>query len=237
MTSSGTYNWGLSNAEAVFAAFERVQIRMPELRQEHMATARRELNDLFVELSNRQVNLWKVQLNTVSLTAGIGTYTLPSNVVMVLDAYRSVNYGATNQTDIYTTPISRTEYATYAAKTTPGPPIVYWFDRTITPTVTFYPYPDPGGPYTWAYYAAIQIQDANLPGGETPDLPYRWLGVLVAGLALRLARCYPPSGIDPIAFKADRQADYDKAWMYAAGQDTENVNFSLGVALDSYYRR
>src|SRR5215831_16926590 len=99
MTSSGTYNYSLSNGEAVLAAFERAQVRAPELRQEHMLTARRELNDLFVELSNRQVNLWKVELISQTLTQGTATYTIPARVVMILDAYRSLNYGTTSQTD------------------------------------------------------------------------------------------------------------------------------------------
>lgn len=237
MASSGTYNYSLSNGEAVLAAYERVQIRAPELRQEHMLTARREINDLFVELSNRQVNLWKVQLNTISLVQGTPTYSIPSNVVMILDAYRSLNYGTSNQTDSYVTPMSRTEWASIANKSSQGPPTSYWFDRLISPTVTMWPEPDGNGPYTWAYYAVLQMQDANLPGGETPDLPYRWLGVLVAGLALRLARCYPPQGVDQLAFKADRQKDYDQAWQWAAAQDTENVPFTIAPAIGAYYRR
>lgn len=237
MASSGTYNYSLSNGEAVLAAYERVQIRAPELRQEHMLTARREINDLFVELSNRQVNLWKVQLNTISLVQGTPTYSIPSNVVMILDAYRALNYGTSNQTDSYVTPMSRTEWASIANKSSQGPPTSYWFDRLISPTVTMWPEPDGNGPYTWAYYAVLQMQDANLPGGETPDLPYRWLGVLVAGLALRLARCYPPQGVDQLAFKADRQKDYDQAWQWAAAQDTENVPFTIAPGIGAYYRR
>lgn len=237
MASSGAYNYSLSNGEAVLAAYERVQIRAPELRQEHMLTARREINDLFVELSNRQVNLWKVQLNTISLVQGTPTYSIPSNVVMILDAYRSLNYGTSNQTDSYVTPMSRTEWASIANKSSQGPPTSYWFDRLISPTVTMWPEPDGNGPYTWAYYAVLQMQDANLPGGETPDLPYRWLGVLVAGLALRLARCYPPQGVDQLAFKADRQKDYDQAWQWAAAQDTENVPFTIAPGIGAYYRR
>lgn len=236
-SSSGTYNYTISNGEAVLAAYERVQIRAPEIRQEHMLTARRELNGLFVELSNRQVNLWKVQLNSISLTQGVGIYTIPSNVVMILDAYLTLNNGQQNQTDRYITPISRTEYASYAAKQTQGPPTVYWFDRLISPTVTLYPYPDGSGPYVINYYCCLQQQDANLPGGEIPDLPYRWLDVLVAGLALRLARVYPPQGVDPLAFKADRKADYDEAWKWAASQDTENVPLTLAPSLGAYHRR
>lgn len=229
MTSSGTYNYSLSNGEAILAAFERVQVFLPELRQEHFLTARREINDLFVELSNRQVNLWHVEQLSVSLVQGTVTYSIPSRVVMILDAYQSLNSGTVNQTDIYLTPLSRTIYASIANKFTQGPPTSYWFDRLINPTITMWPVPDSGGPYVFNYYAVSQLQDANIPGGETPDMPYRWLGVLVAGLAVRLARVYRPALLN------DRKADYAEAWGYAAGTDTENVPVTFTPAMSSYY--
>ncbi len=229
MTSSGTYDFALSNGEGVLAALERVQIRAPSIRQEHMYSARRELNLLFSELANRQVNLWKVELITLALTQGTATYSVPGRVVMILDSYRSINSGSTDQTNIYTTPISRTEYASYATPQTQGPPIVFWFDRLISPTVTFYPTPDGNGPYQWNYYACTQMQDANLPSGETPDVPYRALDMLVAGLAYRMARIYAP------ALEAVRKADYDLAWNFFGAQDTENVNVSIQPAVSAYY--
>jgi len=229
VTSSGTYSYTLLNSEAVLAAFERAGIRAPELRQEHMLTARRELNDLFVELSNRQVNLWSVQQLSVSLVQATATYSIPSNVVMILDAYRTLNNGTTSQIDSYLTPVSRTIYASIANKFSPGPPTQYWFDRLINPTVTMWPVPDSGGPYVFNYYAVSQLQDANLPGGETPNLPYRWLGVLLTGLAHRLARVYAPDK------EAARKADYVEAWGYAAAQDTENVPTTFTPTLSSYY--
>lgn len=239
MTSSGTYAYSLSNGEAVLAAFDRIQLRYPAILQHHMVTARREINLLFSEWANRGPNLWEVP-NTptqLSLVQGTANYTLPSNVVMVLDAYRSINTGTSSETDIYMKPISRPEYASYAQKQTQGPPIVFWFERRITPTITFYPVPDGGGPYVFNYYPVTQIQDANLPGGETPDLPYRWFDSLVAGLALRLGRAYPPQGVDLMQFKAGLKAEYDEAWRIAASQDTENVPVTLMPSLGAYYHR
>lgn len=236
MTASGTYNFSLSNGEAVLAAFERCQLRLPELRQEHLASARRELNLLFAELANRQVNLFKVELNTINLVQGTATYDVPARTVMILDSYRSINTGSSNQTNIYMTPISRTEYASYATPQTQGPPTVYWFDRLISPTVTFYPTPDGNGPYVWNYYSCAQMQDANLPGGETPDVVYRALSMLVAGLAYYLSLSWPPAGVDQLAFQASRKAEFDRSFMFFAGQDVENVNFAILPQLSGYYR-
>jgi hypothetical protein len=150
---------------------------------------------------------------------------------MILDAYISQNYGTSSQTDRYITPISRTVYASIANKQTTGYPTSFWYDRLESPTITFWPVPDSNGPYTLNYYACTQMQDANLPAGETPDLPYRWLDVMVSGLSYRLAKSYAPQ------LEAIRSADYDKAMRIAQAQDTENVNFSLSPNLNSYYRR
>lgn len=230
MASSGTYNFSPSNGEVVLAAYERIQIRVPELRQEHMQTARREINFLFSGLSNLQPNLWEVNLTSQALTQGTATYAVNPNVVMILDAYITLNQGQTNQTDRYITPISRTEYASYATKQTQGFPTTFWFDRLESPTFTLWPVPDSNGPYTMNYYVCTQMQDANLPGGETPDVPYRWYDALVAGLSHRLARVYAPS------LEATRKADAAEAWRIAAAQDTENVPVSLVPQLSVYYR-
>jgi len=235
MASSGTYNFTLTNGEATLAALERVQIRHPEIRQEHMLTARREINLLFSEWSNRQVNLWEVTQLTVSLVQGTASYSIPSNVVMILDAYRSLNFGTATQIDSFMYPISRSIYATIADKFDQAPPTTFWFDRLINPTVTMWPVPDSGGPYTFVYYGVTQVQDANIPSGETPNIPYRWLDALVAGMAYRLARVYPHQ--DRPSLETDRKRDYDEAWGVAASQDTENVPFTITPSISTYYYR
>jgi hypothetical protein len=229
MTSSGTYNYSLSVGEAVIAAYERVRIRAPSIRQEHMLTARREVNLLFSEWSNNGVNLWKVELISLTLVDGTASYDVPTRVVMILDGYLRLNDGESDQTDRYIMPISRTDYASYAAKLTEGIPTVYWFNRLISPTVTFYPVINDSG-CLFNYYAAVQIQDAALTSGQTPDVPYLWLDAMVAGLSYRLARIYAPE------LEAQRKADAKEAWDIAAEQNIENVPVKISPAIGRYYR-
>jgi len=237
-SSSGAYTFLPSNGECVLAAFERVYIRAPELRQEHMLTARRELNMLFVEWSNRQPNLWLVVRNQVVLTPGIATITLPSQTVLVLDASIVLNFGTANESRRYITPISRTEYLSYANQQTPGPPTVWWMDRLIAPTLTFYPVPDSNGPYTFDYFSCTQMQDANLAGGEIPYVPYRWVDALVNGLTARFARLYPPPpSMDALAFRKLCKDDAEESWKIAAAQDIEPTPLVLSPSLVGYYRR
>ncbi len=231
MASSGTYAFSPSNGEIVLAAYERVQIRAPSIRQEHMLTARREVNFLLSGWSNKTPNLWEVALVSQALTQGTATYNVDAKVVMILDAYVSLDQGTTDQTDRYITPISRTEYASFATKQTQGFPTSFWFDRLISPTVTLWPVPDGNGPYYLNYYVCTQMQDANLAGGETPDVPYRFLDAMVADLSHRVSRVYKPE------LEAIRKADAKDAWDIAASQDTENVPLSIAPGIGGYYRR
>jgi hypothetical protein len=221
----------LTNGSVVLSAYERCQLRAPELRQEHMLSGYREFNLMLAQISNLQPNLWKVIRTQTTLVSGVATIALPAQTVMVLDASVVLNFGTQNESRRYITPISRTEYLSFANQQTPGPPTQFWFDRINPPTVTFYPVPDNNGPYTFDFFSCLQVQDANLPAGETPDIPYRWLDFCVAGLAHRLSRIYAPT------LEALRKVDADEAWKIAAAQDTENVPFMLAPGLASYYRR
>lgn len=231
MASSGTYAFLPSNGEVILSAFERIQMRMPELRQEHFNSAYKELNLAMVKFGNLQPNLWKVELDSFALTQGVATYPIPAKVVMILDAYYALNSGTSNQTNRYMTPISRTIFASLAQPQSQGPPTQYWFDRLESPTVSFYPTPDGNGPYIFDYYACVQMQDANLRNGETPDIPYLWLDALVSEGAYRMARIYKPE------LEAVRKADAKEAWEIAAAQNTENVPFTLAPQISGYYKR
>lgn len=231
MASSGTYAFSPSNGELVLAAYERIQIRAPSLRQEHMLSARRELNFLFAQWGNSSPNLWEVIRTQTTLTAGTASYSIPGKTIMILDASIVLNFGQSDESRRYITPISRTEYLSFANQQVPGQPTCYWFDRLISPTVTFWPVPDANGPYTFDYFSCTQIQDANLASGETPDVPLRWFDAIVAGMSHRLARIYAPP------LEKDRKMDAQEAWGIAATQDTENVPVTFAPSIASYYRR
>lgn len=227
MSTSGTTSFNLSNASIAVAAYSRLQIRRTALLAEHMIDAYTEFNLMLSSIANLQPNLWKVDLVSVPLIAGQSTYSVAPSTVMILDAY--ISYGSPN-VDRLIFPISRTEYASYPNKTSQGVPSVFWFDRLSSPTVTLWLVPDSTSAYTLNYYRCSQVQDANLPSGETPDVPYRWLDALVAGLAHRLARIWKPE------LEAQRAVDAEKAWNIASTQDVENVGLTISPGVGSYYR-
>ena len=230
MTTSGTTLYNPSIGEVVLYSFNLCQIRSTSIAQEHLNSARQAMNMMLSRWSNMGPDLWKVDTETITLVAGQSTYPVPADTIMILDMYARTPSGTTN-TDRIMMPISRTEYASYPNKAQQGFPTVVWFDRLISPTVTIWPVPDgSGNPTTITYYRVTQIQDANLPGGETIDIPYRWLDAFSNGLAYYLSRIWQPQ------LTAQLKAEADEAYQIAANQDTENVGVFISPQIAPYFR-
>jgi hypothetical protein len=226
--SSGTTSFSLSNASIAVAAFSRLQIRRTALLAEHLQDAYTETNLMLSKFSNLQVNLWTVDLVSVPLIQGQATYNVDPSTIQILDAY--ISFTGSTENDRLIFPVSRTEYASYPNKAATGTPSVFWYDRLINPTITLWYVPDASNTYTLNYYRCVQVQDANLPAGETPDVPYRWLDCMVAELSYRLSRLWKPE------LEAVRKADAQEAWNVAASQDVENVQLTIAPGIDSYFR-
>ena len=225
MTSSATYAFSQSNSDIVLGALGRIKIRPTEIVTEHLRQASRQLNMLLVEFANKQPNLFSSENQVVTLVAGTATYTLTARTIMILIATYRTGSG-TSQNDKVLWPVSTVEYQSYPNKLTQAAPTVYWFDRQITPQITFYP--TPNAAELVELRCVRQIQDANLASGETPDTPYRALDALEAGLAYRLSRFYAPD------LEQVRKADAAEAWAIFATQDTENVPVYITPLIGAY---
>ena len=174
-------------------------------------------------------NLWTIQLQSIPLVAGAATYSIPAETRMILSSY--IRYSTNPTLDRYMYPIGRDEYAAITTKSIQAFPSQYWFDRLISPTVTFYPVPDGAYSYDFFYYAALQVQDAQIVNGQNIQIPYRFFDAITADLAHRLARIYRPD------LEAVRKADRDEAWLLAATDDTEWTPLYITPGLSGYYRR
>ena len=226
---SGTYSFAPSGGEIIIGAFQRVQIRPTEITVSHLQTAVLELNLLQAKFGSQQPNLWDVDLQSLPLTRGQATYSIPAETVMITNAYVRTGTG-TSIVDRMIFPISQTEYAAISNKATQGSPTQFWFNRLISPTITFYLTPDGNGPYTVNYYRVRTLQDALATNGYNVEVPSRFMDAIIAGLAHRLARVYAPQLEDK------RKMDADEAWTVAATQDTENVNLYIAPSISGYYR-
>lgn len=228
--TSGTYNFSPTGGEFILNAFDRIQVRPTEIEQNQMQRAVMELNLALTRFNTMPgQNLWTIDLQSIPLIQGTATYSIPAETRMILSAF--IRYSTTPQLDRYMFPISRDEYAAISTKTTQGFPSQYWFDRLVSPTITFYLVPDGGYPYDFFYYRARQIQDATVINGQNLELPTRFFDAITADLAHRLARIYRPE------LEQMRKADRDEAWSIAAAEDTEWVPMYITPSLSGYYRR
>ena len=116
--------------------------------------------------------------------------------------------------DIGITRVSRQEYLTTPSKTTQGRPTQVYIDRQITPTLTVWPTPE-NSTDSLIYYRIRRIQDADA-ATNNPDIPFRFLPCLVAGLAFHISLKKAPQRTQIL------KAFYGEEFERAASQDIEH---------------
>ncbi len=203
-------------------AWERCGKQAGEITVTMIASMRRSMNLVLSRWANRGVNLWTVTANTIPLVAGTATYALPATLIDVLDTYvRTANAGTA--TDIAMTPMSRETYAELPYKAQPGRPIMFWFDRTLTPSLTVWPVPDTTTTYSLVYYAFNQTGDVDPTMGNLfgSSMPYRFTEAYVAAVAASLAQKWSPER----AVVLDTYAK--EVWEESAAEDREKTTTSI----------
>jgi hypothetical protein len=219
MATSGTATFNLDLNEYVEEAFERCGA---ELRTGYdLRTARRSLNLLFADWSNRGINMWTIEQGQQVLTAGTNTYTLPADTVDLIE--HVIRTGAGNvstQTDLTITRISVSTYSSIPNKLQQARPIQVYINRqAAAPQFTVWPTPDNSQTYTFVYWRLRRIQDAGAGGTYTQDIPFRFLNALVSGLAYYLSMKIPGAMERMQVLKAQ----YDQDWDLASTEDREKA--------------
>jgi hypothetical protein len=113
-------------------------------------------------------------------------------------------------------------------KNATGRPIQVWIQRlsgatdaagdVVYPQIHVWPSPDSSQTYTFVYWRLRRLQEAG-NGINGQDIPFRFLPVLVSGLAYNLARKIPGAEARLQMLKAD----YDEQWDLAATEDREKA--------------
>jgi hypothetical protein len=228
INTSGSYQFAPSMGETVLYSYGMCGVRRTALTQSHFEDARLSTGMLLGRWSADGVNLWQVDLQCIQLVQGCATYDVPSNTIVMLDGYYTLNSGA-NEIDRIMLPVSRSEYASYPNKQSQGAPTVFWFDRLLAPKVTLWPTPN-GQQAAFKYYRLRQTQDANLQNGQNVEIPYYFFEAYALGLAYRLAIIYAPDRV------ASLKALADEAWAISSKQNTETANMYISPMLSQYYR-
>ena len=222
MATSGVADFNMDFTEIAEEAFERAG---QELRSGYdLRTARRSMNLLTIEWANRGINMWTIEQGTVALEQGTNTYDLPADTIDVLEhVIRTSPGSASSQTDLNISRISVSTYSTIPNKLTQARPIQVWVQRLRdNPKITVWPTPDQctlAAPYyTFVYWRLRRMQNAGT-GVDTPDVSFRFLPALVAGLAYYIAMKSPEAQDRVTMLKQDYEQQYD----LAAGEDREKA--------------
>ncbi len=212
MATSGTRNFDLSIAEIIEEAYERCGL---EVRTGYDAeTARRSLNLMFADWSNRGVNLWTVRSTTQALTQGTSAYTLSKHTVDILQVVLN-----RDGTDYEMDRISRDNYATIPDKTTQGRPSKYYFNRSISPVLNVWATPE-NSTDTLTYYYIQQMEDADYLYNNV-EAPLRFYPCMVAGLAYYMAMKRAPDRLQIL------KAVYEEEFARASDMDQDFLDLPL----------
>ncbi len=212
MATSGTRNFDLSIAEIIEEAYERCGL---EVRTGYDAeTARRSLNLMFADWSNRGVNLWTVRSTTQALTQGTSAYTLSKHTVDILQVVLN-----RDGTDYEMDRISRDNYATIPDKTTQGRPSQYYFNRSISPVLNVWATPE-NSTDTLTYYYIQQMEDADYLYNNV-EAPLRFYPCMVAGLAYYMAMKRAPDRLQIL------KAVYEEEFARASDMDQDFLDLPL----------
>ena len=187
-----------------------------------------EANLLQVEFGNRGPTLWTVSNTVVPTIVGQATYSVPQNVITLLNVTIGTINADGSETELTITPMTRQEFTMQPVKSKQGRPTSWWFDRLIAPTITLWPVPNMV--YNLHMWYFRQAQDAAVRGAGNWEVPYRGLDAICAGLSWRLARHYAPT------LEGQRKTDFDLAYQYYANQDVEDGSVYFLPMVEGYYR-
>jgi hypothetical protein len=213
MATSGSVTFRPNVEEIISESFERCGIDPQTRTGHHSRSARRSLNLLFSEFSNRGINYWTVSQSTLSLSDGTASYSLPAGTVDIIDAVIRED-----SNDQMINRITISEYNQIPNKTSEGKPSQYMIDRQYTPVIYFWNTPDKT--YTLNYWSMNQLEDITASNQDT-DIPYRWTDTICAGLASKLAVKYAP---DKVQLLTDL---YEKSFNFAASSDNDGVSLRI----------
>ena len=232
-TYASTANFDFSIDEIVEEAFERCGLQ--DRTGYQLKTARRSLNLLLAEWSNRGLNLWTIQKQTAALAANItslsGTslYGAGADAASEIVEITDLVIRDSSNNEYSCSPISRSTYLNYTVKTSNGRPTQYYFEKTINPTLYLYPAADVA--YTVVYYGMLRMKDSGVYTNNS-EIPFSFLPCLTAGLAYYIALKYAPERTQILKIA------YEEEFRRAADTNRGNVSShfvpKIGITAGTY---
>ena len=232
-TYASTADFNLSISEIIEEAFERCGIQ--DRSGYELKTARRSLNLLLAEWSNRGLNLWTIQKQTAALAAdttslsGTALFGAGANAASEIVEITDMVIRDSSNNEYSCSPISRSTYLNYTVKTSGGRPTQFYFEKTINPTLYLYPAADVA--YTVVYYAMLRMKDSGAYTNNA-EIPFSFLQCLTSGLAYYIALKYAPERTQILKIA------YEEEFRRAADTNRGNVSShfvpQLGIIAGTY---
>jgi hypothetical protein len=217
MATTGTYTFAPTNADMVDEAYERCGIDPSSLVAKHLISARRSISFLLTHWANRGIRQWKVDRETLTLTASDYDITLPSATQDVLTVVLR-----RDDVDTELMPMSRTEYLTIPDKTQTGRPDRYFVDKQRD-SKTLYIWPSPENSTDEIVYDRLIWAEDTGVATNNPDVPREFFDAFAADLAVRLCIKYSPDRLGMLEQKAT------EAWVVAMEENRERTDVAIGM--------
>ena len=224
MASSGSTDFEPNVAEFVEEAFERCGL---ELRTGYdLKTAKRSINLMLAEWSNRGLNQWTIEQETVTVVQSQNDYTLNANIVDVLDcSIRRTVSGTT--TDLQMSRVSRSEYLNIPNKASESRPSQYFLDKLNTPVLKIWPSPE-NSTDILVFNKIVRMDDADA-ATNTMDMPFRFYPCFAAGLAYYISIKKAPDRA--VMLKQMYEEEFERA----LSQDEDRSSFRIAPYLRHGY--
>lgn len=211
MATSGTSAFNLTVDEIIAEAYEPLGVLAPTGYE--LKTARRSLNLLFREISNRNLFAFISEKDSISTVASTATYTLDSDAIDIMNVTIR-----NNSSDTELTRYSYSDYAVIPDKTSTSVPSIYYVDRQRD-AIVLYLWSVPDGVYTINFEKKRKIQDVGNYTNNI-DVPDRLLPAIITGLTYKLALKRPPSSAAWPSFLAE----YERNLKYAMEEDRDRTS-------------
>ena len=219
-TTSGTatFDKTFSIEEILEESYERIGVQ--DLNGFRLKSARRSLNIMLQEWSNRGLHYWELRETNIDLIENQAEYHFfrsaaddtsdssraqaTTNQVAstiygmddVLESTYRTNRTQSTQADTAMTKISRSAYSALSNKLNTGTPTQYYVQRFIDRvTISVYPVPDStAASKDMHIYYVKRIEDLG-DYTNSADVPYRFVPCMVSGLAYYLAQKERPESV------------------------------------------
>jgi len=206
MATSNSRDFSLNVADVIEEAYELIG---RELRTAYDAQrARRSLNIMFQDWTNRGINLWTGEQDTLSLVSGTSEYGLNSGDIEVIEAVLR-----RSSQDYPLERIPRRDYLNIPKKSQTGRPTRIYVERLTSPKLYLWPTPE-NSTDTVISYRLQRIQDADTLINDV-DVPSRFIPPMVTGLAYYLALKLSPERVQMIL------PIYEQDFFRASNEDSE----------------